>query len=252
MLKQILNMDRLLNKNFLALSLVLFLAPIFVFTVTAQDLPPGEPVTLTRLEQLIDTIARFLIRVSMVIAVITFIWAGILWTTAGDSERKNTAKAWLRNGVIGSLVILGVGVILQTGFALVTGDFFSGGGGSTPNQQAGRELGQTCKFSSDPSQDCKQGLICKSNTCVRQTGNNEGEICNNSSDCASGLICEKKPGVSLTKICKKPAGASGTQVKVVSEGFPCNGTTIVCQLGYFCKKNPLYPKTQIFPQTCQK
>ena len=67
-------------------------------------------------------IANWLIVISMVFAVIWFIWAGIRYMTGGD--KPDAAKKMLWNGVIGTLIILGVGVIIRTIMALVDRSFF--------------------------------------------------------------------------------------------------------------------------------
>ena len=198
------------NKFLLIIFPVLLLTPLVLFAATAKDFTPGKPITLGWISDLIDTIARFLIQVSIFIAVIAIIWAGILWTTAGSSDRSQKAKDWLKNGIIGALVILGVGVILQTGLALVTGDFFNGGGGgggsgpgNTTTQPQGRKLGQSCKLT-DPNLACQSGLVCIENVCKKSSGNEEGDICTNDSDCETGLVCkQKEPGKSLTRTCQE-------------------------------------------------
>ena len=110
---------------------ILFIAFVLILPFQAAALPTpvppvyGEPVTLYTIETILRIIARFLIITSVIVAVIAIIWSGILWTTAGASEaRKTSAKDWFRNGVIGALIILAVGVILWTLVGLVTRFFF--------------------------------------------------------------------------------------------------------------------------------
>ena len=91
----------------------------------AFQLPPGAPVTLTEIEAIINRIARVIIRLSVVILVISIIWSGMAYATAGNSQKRlEYAKNSLKYGVIGALVILGVGVILNTIGAFVTRLFF--------------------------------------------------------------------------------------------------------------------------------
>ena len=89
--------------------------------VLAQGLPTptspyaGAPITLLDVQTLIETIARFLILVSVVIAVIFIVWGGIAYMSAGDDASKSgAAKSRIINGIIGALVVLAVGLILQT------------------------------------------------------------------------------------------------------------------------------------------
>lgn len=94
----------------------------------AQSLPPGEPITLLRIDQMIFDISTFLIRVSAVLALIFIVWSGITYMYAGEEKGKvDSAKIRLKNGVIGSLIIFGVGVILQTIAGVITGEFFCTG-----------------------------------------------------------------------------------------------------------------------------
>ena len=80
----------------------------------------GAPITLADIRGLIETIARFLILISVVIAVIFIVWGGIGYMSAGDdSSRASAAKSRIVNGIIGALVVLAVGLILQTLASLV-------------------------------------------------------------------------------------------------------------------------------------
>ncbi len=81
---------------------------------------PGTPLTLQDVRDIIETVARFLILISVVIAVIFIVWGGIMYMMAGDDTTKATAaKSRIVNGIIGALVVLAVGLILQTLASLV-------------------------------------------------------------------------------------------------------------------------------------
>ena len=89
--------------------------------VLAQGLPTptspyaGQPVTLLDVRGVIETIARFLILISVVVAVIFIVWGGMMYMMAGDDAAKSgAAKSRIVNGIIGALVVLAVGLILQT------------------------------------------------------------------------------------------------------------------------------------------
>ena len=88
---------------------------------------PGTALTLTDVQDLIETVARFLILVSVLIAVIFIVWGGIKYMSAGDdSSKASGAKSTIVNGIIGALVVLAVGLILQTLASLVDwGTFFN-------------------------------------------------------------------------------------------------------------------------------
>ena len=76
---------------------------------------PGGGLTLDDVQDLITTVARFLVLISVVIAVIFIVWGGMMYMMAGDDTTKSgAAKSRIVNGVIGALVVLAVGLILQT------------------------------------------------------------------------------------------------------------------------------------------
>ncbi len=89
------------------------------------DLPAGNAVTLDDVDGILGIIARFMIVMSMVVAVIFMVLGGIMIMTAqADPGRFKTGTAWVRNVVIGSAVVLGSGVIMNTIVALVDRSFF--------------------------------------------------------------------------------------------------------------------------------
>ena|SRR3989344_4531398 len=110
-----------------ALGLIL---PVLVFAVTIPNPSPtlgGEAIDLDEIQDLIEGIARFLIIISVVIAVIVIVYGGIRWIAAGSNEEAvGKAKTIVLNGIIGTLVVLAVGVILQTLAGVVTRSFFGG------------------------------------------------------------------------------------------------------------------------------
>ena len=85
----------------------------------------GTAVTLQDVRDVIETIARFLILVSVIVAVIFIVWGGMMYMMAGDDAAKATAaKSRIVNGIIGALVVLAVGLILQTLAGLVNWTVF--------------------------------------------------------------------------------------------------------------------------------
>jgi hypothetical protein len=85
----------------------------------------GQPITLVDVQGIIETIARFLILISVVIAVIFIVWGGMMYMMAGDDAAKSgAAKTRIVNGIIGALVVLAVGLILQTLASLVNWTVF--------------------------------------------------------------------------------------------------------------------------------
>lgn len=82
----------------------------------------GQAITLNEVASLIDGIARFLIVVSVIVAVIFIVYGGIRWIAApGDPV---AAKQIIQNGIIGAIIILGVGVLLQTLQGVISRNFF--------------------------------------------------------------------------------------------------------------------------------
>ena len=113
----------------IALTSAVILAPMLAF---AQLPIPTNPVatstglTLGEIETRIVDIAQFLIVISVIVAVIFIIWGGIKYVMAGDDAAKaGSAKTTILNGVIGALVILAVGIIMQTLANVVARTFFS-------------------------------------------------------------------------------------------------------------------------------
>ncbi len=101
--------------------LVLPLVAMAVLPVPG-GVPAGQAVTLNEVEDLIDGVARFLIVVSVIVAVIFIVYGGIRWIASpGD---PTAAKTIIKNGIIGAIIILGVGVLLQTLQGVISRTFF--------------------------------------------------------------------------------------------------------------------------------
>ena len=78
-------------------------------------LPGGVALNAYDLEGVLVNISLFLMFAGPVIVVIYIIWAGVIWTSAGDDQTKvKAAKDKLKQGIIGGLIIFGVGVIMET------------------------------------------------------------------------------------------------------------------------------------------
>lgn len=116
------------------LMLALVLAPSFAVAQVDINLDTpsvpieGDEITSDDLEGFIEDIANFIIGLSLVIAVVFIVWGGILWMTAGgDDTKASKAKSTILNGIIGALIVLAVGVILNTlsGFVANVATFFS-------------------------------------------------------------------------------------------------------------------------------
>lgn len=89
----------------------------------AHAIPPpaGTTINLTNLENWIINIKDFILFAGMMLAVIFIVWGGITYMAAGgDPEAATKAKTRMWNGIIGAIIVLGVGLILNTITYLVT------------------------------------------------------------------------------------------------------------------------------------
>lgn len=103
-------------------TLILILSPLFVF---AFELPAADPWTSGKIAGFLDALADFLIGAGIVGAIITIVYAGILYFTSGfNVDAVKNARELLKNAVIGVLLIVGFGVIINTVAAIVSGNFF--------------------------------------------------------------------------------------------------------------------------------
>lgn len=121
-------MDKLKKAGKFIIPAAVLLLPLM--SLAALSPLPTAPVggtawTLDRLEALIENIGNFMIFVGVIIAVIFIIWGGIKYMTAGgDPKKADEAKTAIINGIIGAAIVLGVGVILRTAAAVISGAFF--------------------------------------------------------------------------------------------------------------------------------
>lgn len=121
-------MNKIQKVAYVSMIALVLLMPVLVFAALPNpDVPlQGGAVTLSEIEARITQIARFLIIVGVVLAVIFIIWGGIAYMFAGgDEEKTKAAKARIFNGIIGAAVVLAVGVILQTVAGLIARSFFN-------------------------------------------------------------------------------------------------------------------------------
>ncbi len=110
------------------MTVMVLLMPVLVFAALTNPSPPltGSAITLAEIQDRIEQIARFLIIIGVILAVIFIIWGGIAYMFAGGDETKSAAaKSRIMNGVIGAAVVLAVGVILQTVAGLIARSFFN-------------------------------------------------------------------------------------------------------------------------------
>jgi len=119
--------QKILNYTIPIITILFVLMPLVVWGQLPQPTPPigGTEVTLQEVEDIVNRVANWLIAISLVVAVIVIIVGGIRWMTAGgNDEALGKAKSWVKNGIIGALIVLAVGVILKTLGVIVTRSFF--------------------------------------------------------------------------------------------------------------------------------
>lgn len=197
--------------------LILFAA---VYNITAnvalaQIFPDSPPLTIDRIKEVIFSVADFFIVASGFLMVIFIIWAGIMWMQAGANEtRAGNAKKRLWQGVVGSLIIFGVGVILETGVKVVSLEFFGIEPGDS--SQSPGELGDPCQVTVTGQDTCGANLICVNGKCKGDIG----YACLVSGDCAALMICDRPIGGT-------PRGCRGI------DGFQCQ-SQFDCATGYNC------------------
>src|SRR3990167_5490045 len=121
-------MNKLKKIGHISMTAIILLMPVLVFAALVNPTPPltGGAVTLQEIQDRIEQVAKFLIVVGVILAVIFIIWGGIAYMFAGGDETKSTAaKDRIKNGIIGAAVVLAVGVILQTVAGLIARSFFN-------------------------------------------------------------------------------------------------------------------------------
>ena len=121
-------MNKIQKVAYISMVAMVLLMPVLVMAALPNPTPPvsGGAITLAEIQDRIEQIAKFLIVVGVVLAVIFIIWGGIAYMFAGGDETKaGTAKTRILNGIIGAAVVLAVGVILQTVAGLIARSFFN-------------------------------------------------------------------------------------------------------------------------------
>lgn len=101
-----------------------------LFFQIAQIIIPTPPVagrglTLIEIGSIIARVGSFLTSAGVLLAIIAVIVSGIMYMRAGAEPTKiKDAQTWFKNVLIGALIVLGVGVIINTIANIVTREFF--------------------------------------------------------------------------------------------------------------------------------
>lgn len=126
-------------------------------------LPGGTGLTEGEIQGLLVRFANFLIAAGVILAIITIVVSGLMYFWAGSDTEAKKAKGWFRNGIIGAIIILAVGVIILTIYNIVVNRTFFGGGvpssapGPAPANPVPGNWGSPCQNDSE----CTGGLECK-------------------------------------------------------------------------------------------
>lgn len=96
-----------------------------VFAAQSVPIPTGVGITITDIEGIVNIIVNSLIYIAGIVIIGAFAYSGILWASSGGSEGQvDKAKAAFMAALYGTLVILGIYLIIATIRGLVTGQFF--------------------------------------------------------------------------------------------------------------------------------
>lgn len=114
-------MKRYILKMRSFLPAIIFALPVIAYA----DLPAGNAITLTDVDNIAHLIARFLIVTSMILAVIFIVLSGIMVMLAqADPTRFKNGITTLRRAILGVMIILATGVIINTIAGFVDRSFF--------------------------------------------------------------------------------------------------------------------------------
>lgn len=112
---------KLIGKRTIQKGIVIALAllPVVALAATLPNPTPpisGTGVSVSELLGLINQVARWLIGISLVIVTIMIVYNALKMTifSKGDDESVKEAKTSIKHAIIAALIIIGVGVILQT------------------------------------------------------------------------------------------------------------------------------------------
>ena len=104
--------------RFSAIAAAAFFAvlPVLVLAqLPTATIPTSSGLTLNEVEDLIERLVRFFMAIGVVLAVGYIIWGGIaLMHAGGDDTAIKASKIKIWSGVWGAVIVLAVGVILQT------------------------------------------------------------------------------------------------------------------------------------------
>ena len=108
-----------------AIAMLVLLPLVVLVQLPAPTVPIVPSSGLTEVEGLVRRIAQFFLVIGVILAIAYIIYGGITWMNAGGDDTKiKTAKTRIWSGFYGALIVLAVGLILQTLAGVVTRVFF--------------------------------------------------------------------------------------------------------------------------------
>lgn len=219
------------------------------FTFEIENPLRGGP---NNIFEIINIITRWILQLSIPIAVLAILWAGFLYLTAGANVNNvKKARDVLWYTVIGlAIIFVGRGFITLIYSVIELGGTDSsenGGNGNEPpetgfcqdNGRCSNNSSQTCDDDGDcnpgkapggsctATSDCKTGLICNNSMCTFPTGNTSGYPCKDQLQCANGLFCDPSQPVEvedeIVGTCQQPTENNPLPPKL--------------QIGDFCQRD---------------
>jgi hypothetical protein len=115
-----------------ALPTILMVAPLAnVFAQQPIQYPTGVAqtgyISLQTVLQFVQSAMNFLVTGGVLIGIGFIVYGGIRYIVShGDAAKAKTARGIVLNGLIGIGIILGVGILVNTVAAIVSGQFFGG------------------------------------------------------------------------------------------------------------------------------
>lgn len=114
-----------MKKYLLVVAMIVTMTGI-VLPVLAAEAPQGVAITVDDINSLIEGIAGWIIKIALIVMVISIVAAALKIMTAGSNPKAfQEGVGWLKNAIIGSAIVLGVGVIINTVASVVSLDFFN-------------------------------------------------------------------------------------------------------------------------------
>ncbi len=99
------------------------IAQIIIPTNPVPLAPPGF--SLAELGDIIRIVADFFTSIGVILAMIAIVVSGIMYMQAGSApEAIKKAQTWFKNALIGGLIVLAVGMIINTLANIITRQFF--------------------------------------------------------------------------------------------------------------------------------